>query len=57
MDYFRRLTFLFAMPTFDADDLEGVRLNQIVDEIAVRLRGREGAQARRRREPAASLTW
>ena len=33
MDYFRRFTFLFAMPTFDADDLEGVRLNQIVDEI------------------------
>lgn len=33
MDYFRRFTFLFAMPTFEADDLEGVRLNQIVDEI------------------------
>ncbi|WP_424627948.1 Orn/Lys/Arg decarboxylase N-terminal domain-containing protein [Bradyrhizobium sp. SYSU BS000235] len=33
MDYFRRFTFLFAMPTFDADDLEGIRLNQIVDEI------------------------
>src|SRR5260221_4089378 len=33
MDYFRRFTFLFAMPTFDADDLEGVRLNQIGDEI------------------------
>jgi hypothetical protein len=33
MDYFRRFTFLFAMPTFDADDLEGVRCNQIVAEI------------------------
>ncbi len=33
MDYFRRFTFLFAMPTFDADDLEGIRLNQIVAEI------------------------
>jgi arginine/lysine/ornithine decarboxylase len=33
MDYFRRFTFLFAMPTFDADDLEGVRFNQIVAEI------------------------
>ena len=33
MDYFKRFNFLFAMPTFDADDLEGVRLNQIVDEI------------------------
>jgi ornithine decarboxylase len=33
MDYFRRFTFLFALPTFDADDLEGVRCNQIVAEI------------------------
>ena len=33
MDYFRRFTFLFATPTFDADDLEGIRFNQIVDEI------------------------
>lgn len=33
MDYFRRFTFLFAMPAFDADDLEGIRLDQIVDEI------------------------
>lgn len=33
MDYFRRFTFLFAMPAFDADDLEGVRFNQIVSEI------------------------
>src|ERR1700729_1131837 len=33
MDYFRRFTFLFAMPTFEADDLEGIRFNQIVTEI------------------------
>jgi ornithine decarboxylase/arginine decarboxylase len=33
MDYFRRFTFLFAAPVFDADDLEGVRFNQIVEEI------------------------
>lgn len=33
MDYFKRFNFLFAMPTFEADDLEGIRLNQIVDEI------------------------
>jgi ornithine decarboxylase/arginine decarboxylase len=33
MEYFRRFTFLFATPSFDADDLEGIRFNQIVDEI------------------------
>src|SRR3984957_8162197 len=33
MDYFRRFTFLFAAPVFDADDLEGLRFNQIVTEI------------------------
>jgi ornithine decarboxylase len=33
MDYFRRFTFLFAAPVFDADDLEGVRFNHIVEEI------------------------
>jgi ornithine decarboxylase len=33
MDYFRRFTFLFSTPAFDADDLEGIRFNQIVDEI------------------------
>lgn len=33
MDYFRRFTFLFSTPTFDADDLEGIRFNQIVAEI------------------------
>ena len=33
MDYFRRFTFLFAVPGFEADSLEGVRFNQIVAEI------------------------
>jgi ornithine decarboxylase len=33
MDYFRRFTFLFAAPSFDEDDLEGIRFNQIVEEI------------------------
>jgi ornithine decarboxylase len=33
MDYFRRFTFLFAAPVFDADDLEGIRFNQIIAEI------------------------
>jgi ornithine decarboxylase len=33
MDFFRRFTFLFSAPSFDADDLEGLRFNQIVAEI------------------------
>lgn len=33
MDYFRRFNFLFAAPAFDADDLDGVRFNQIIEEI------------------------
>lgn len=33
MDYFRRFTFLFAAPVFEADDLSGVRFNQIIEEI------------------------
>jgi ornithine decarboxylase/arginine decarboxylase len=33
MDYFKRFNFLFAAPMFDADDLEGVRFNQIIEEI------------------------
>jgi ornithine decarboxylase len=33
MDYFRRFNFLFAMPSFEADNLEGVRFTQIVEEI------------------------
>ena len=33
MDYFRRFNFLFATPSFDSEDLEGARYNQIVEEI------------------------
>ncbi|MFG1401792.1 Orn/Lys/Arg family decarboxylase [Xanthobacter sediminis] len=50
MDYFRRFTFLFATPTFDAEDLEGARYNQIVAEIersgfeVVRARNLEDAE-------------
>ena len=33
MDYFRRFTFLFSTPSFEADDLEGVRFQQIIEEI------------------------
>jgi len=33
MDYFRRFNFLFAAPAFDADDLDGIRFNQIIEEI------------------------
>jgi ornithine decarboxylase len=33
MDFFRRFTFLVCAPAFDADDLEGVRLAQIVTAI------------------------
>lgn len=33
MDYFKRFNFLFAAPAFDADDLEGIRFNQIIEEI------------------------
>ncbi len=33
MEYSKRFTFLFATPTFDTDDLEGVRFNHIIQEI------------------------
>src|SRR5262245_32474848 len=45
MDYFRRFNFLFAAPAFDADDLDGMRFNQIVEEI--RRSGFEVVMARR----------
>ena len=50
MDYFRRFNFLFATPAFDAEDLEGARLGQIVAEIeragfeVVRARNLEDAE-------------
>ena len=30
MNFFQRFTFLFSAPAFDADDLEGMRVNQII---------------------------
>jgi len=33
MEFFRRLTFLVCAPAFDNDDLEGVRVQQIIDEV------------------------
>ena len=33
MEFFRRLTFLVCAPAFDNDDLEGVRVQQIITEV------------------------
>ena len=33
MNFFQRFTFLFAAPSFDTDDLEGARIQQIVSAI------------------------
>ncbi len=33
MNYFQRFTFLFSTPMFGADDLEGVRVNEIMSAI------------------------
>ncbi|HYA80889.1 MAG TPA: Orn/Lys/Arg decarboxylase N-terminal domain-containing protein [Methylocystis sp.] len=33
MNYFQRFTFLFSAPVFDTDDLEGLRVNEIIDSI------------------------
>ena len=33
MDFSQRFTFLFSAPNFDADDLEGLRVNQIISAI------------------------
>ena len=33
MNFFQRFTFLFAAPSFDADDLEGLRVGQIISAI------------------------
>ena len=33
MDFFRRFTLLVCAPAFDADDLEGVRVQQITTEV------------------------
>ena len=45
MDYFRRFTFLVCAPAFDADELEGERLRQII--AAVEKSGFEVIRARR----------
>ena len=33
MDFFRRFTFLVCAPVFDSDDLEGLRIQQIITEV------------------------
>jgi len=33
MDFFRRFSFLICAPAFDADELEGSRLQQIIAEV------------------------
>ncbi len=33
MNFFQRFTFLFSAPVFDADDLEGQRVNEIIGSI------------------------
>src|SRR4051794_9416934 len=33
MNFFQRFTFLFSTPAFDADDLEGLRLQRIIAAI------------------------
>jgi ornithine decarboxylase len=48
MDFSRRLTVLVSAPAFDADDLEGVRVQQIITEVG-RL-GFEVVRARRRED-------
>ena len=45
MDFFRRFTFLVCAPAFDAEDLEGLRLQQIT--VAIEKLGFEVVRARR----------
>src|SRR5579864_4481640 len=45
MNFSQRLTFLFSAPMFDADDLEGLRVNQII--AAIERMGFEVIKARR----------
>ncbi len=33
MDYFHRFNFLICVPTFEPDELEGTRVNQIISEV------------------------
>ena len=53
MDYFRRFNFLFSTPSFDPDDLEGLRFNQIVEEIE--RSGFEVVKARRLEDAAIAV--
>ena len=45
MDYFRRFTFLFSVPIFEAEDLEALRIQQIIS--AIEKSGFEVVKARR----------
>ena len=45
MDFFRRFTFLFCTPTFEPEDLEGHRLDQIT--VAIKTMGFQVVHARR----------
>jgi ornithine decarboxylase len=45
MNFFQRLTFLFSAPAFDAEDLEGMRVDQII--TAIERMGFHVVQARR----------
>ncbi|HTV31985.1 MAG TPA: Orn/Lys/Arg decarboxylase N-terminal domain-containing protein [Methylocella sp.] len=45
MDFFQRFTFLFSTPAFDVEDLEGLRINQIV--AAIERMGFQVVKARR----------
>ena len=45
MNYFQRFTFLFSVPTFEADDLEALRIQQIIG--AIEKSGFEVIKARR----------
>ena len=54
MNFSQRLTFLFSAPMFDADDLEGLRVSQIIAAIErLGLSGDQGAPRRGRRDRGA----
>jgi ornithine decarboxylase len=45
MDFFQRFTFLFSAPVFDVQDLEGMRVHQII--AAIERMGFQVVKARR----------
>ncbi|WP_315832033.1 Orn/Lys/Arg decarboxylase N-terminal domain-containing protein [Bradyrhizobium prioriisuperbiae] len=53
MNYFQRFTFLFSAPVFDADDLEGLRLQQIM--AAIEQMGFQVVKARRTEDAEISV--